>query len=368
MANNSVMQNIIAALDTTPIGAVSYFAMVTAPDGFLICDGSLVNRTTYSELFSKIGSVFGAGDGSTTFQLPDLRGEFIRGLDLSRGVDDGRIIGSPQLDALQEHVHRVPSRSSGAGTQTGDGYIHGTAFDTAKTAGVLNTPARVASETRPRNVALLPCIKYKMCSYYYNNSKTIFDTYISNPTANSGDILVDKNNANTYVKDTSWVRTSTPAGVMVYNYSNTVPAGWLKVNPLVVYSQATYPELATAIGVAAGATWSFVDTRGEFIRVWDDGRNIDMGRTIRSAQVGTSIPNMSVYASSSSSGILVTPSLSAYNSYPDSNALDGSYDSIDQVASNTYMSTPLTPNGGTSTGKYFRTRPRNLAFPLLIKV
>jgi phage-related tail fiber protein len=61
-----------------PPGAILYFARNTAPVGYLICNGSIVSRTTYSSLFSAIGTTFGAGNGTTTFGVPDLRGEFIR--------------------------------------------------------------------------------------------------------------------------------------------------------------------------------------------------------------------------------------------------------------------------------------------------
>ncbi|MBK8359348.1 MAG: tail fiber protein [Comamonadaceae bacterium] len=80
------VQTAIAELDTekaplvsgVPAGAVMDFAMATAPTGWLICDGALVNRTTYAALFAAIGTTFGAGDGSTTFAVPNLAGRFRR--------------------------------------------------------------------------------------------------------------------------------------------------------------------------------------------------------------------------------------------------------------------------------------------------
>lgn len=88
-----------------PTGSVQEFAGGTAPDGFLMCDGAVVSRTTYAALFAVIGETYGAGDGSTTFKLPDLRGEFVRGADNmgtaqgSRGIDGGRTRGNNQSDA-----------------------------------------------------------------------------------------------------------------------------------------------------------------------------------------------------------------------------------------------------------------------------
>lgn len=64
---------------TTPVGVVFPYAGLTAPDGFFICDGSAISRTTYSQLFTAIGVSYGVGDGSTTFNIPDYRGHFLRG-------------------------------------------------------------------------------------------------------------------------------------------------------------------------------------------------------------------------------------------------------------------------------------------------
>lgn len=70
-----------SGVDSVPIGTIDWFAMSTAPAGYLECDGSAVSRSTYSALFSKIGTLYGVGDGSSTFNLPDLRGRFARGWD-----------------------------------------------------------------------------------------------------------------------------------------------------------------------------------------------------------------------------------------------------------------------------------------------
>jgi len=70
-----------------PLGTVLAFATKTASSGWLECNGSAISRTTYAGLFAIIGTTYGAGDGTTTFNIPDLRGEFIRGWDNGRGVD-----------------------------------------------------------------------------------------------------------------------------------------------------------------------------------------------------------------------------------------------------------------------------------------
>jgi microcystin-dependent protein len=177
----------------TPAGAVMHYAMQTAPDGWLVCNGATVSRLTYSALFAAIGTSYGAGDGVTTFKLPDLRGEFIRGWDGGRGVDGGRAFGTLQADAFKTHNHAITD--PGHTHRVADpGHTHAMSQienfnsigitrntdrgggDNRSTAGPLpsaRTGITIASsstnitiadagsiETRPRNVALLPCIKY----------------------------------------------------------------------------------------------------------------------------------------------------------------------------------------------------------------
>lgn len=142
-------------------GAIQYYAMSTPPTGWLKANGALVSRTTYAALFSAIGVTYGAGDGTTTFQLPDLRGEFIRGWDDGRGVDSGRTFGTAQGGAIQAHNHNTSPflgsiNFSRAGFDPG-----GLAFLTSEAGGTFGTVSSTGgNETRPRNVALLACIKY----------------------------------------------------------------------------------------------------------------------------------------------------------------------------------------------------------------
>ena len=156
-----------AAGGVVPAGAIIYHAANSAPTGFLKANGATVSRSTYADLFSAIGTTFGAGDGSTTFLLPDLRGEFMRGWDDSRGVDSGRSFGSAQADQMQSHNHALRGNSGGAiqilfgqspviaGIQNfGGGFSNSTAT-IQNTGGTSNS-----SENRPRNIALLACIKY----------------------------------------------------------------------------------------------------------------------------------------------------------------------------------------------------------------
>ena len=76
-----------------PAGCVMPYAGATAPDGWLLCHGQAVSRTTYADLFGAIGTAYGPGDGSTTFNLPDLRGRVAAGRDDMGGTDAGRLAG-----------------------------------------------------------------------------------------------------------------------------------------------------------------------------------------------------------------------------------------------------------------------------------
>src|SRR6478736_1555074 len=95
------------AIDTNNIAEVAYFASSTAPTGWLKANGATISRTTYAKLFAAVGTLYGVGDGSTTFNLPDLRGEFLRALDDGRGVDTSRALGSAQDGQNLSHVHGI---------------------------------------------------------------------------------------------------------------------------------------------------------------------------------------------------------------------------------------------------------------------
>ena len=151
--NKSQLDNAIASLSS--VGTVIASANSIVPSGYLECNGALLSRTTYANLFAVIGTTYGVGDGSTTFALPDLRGEFIRGFDNGRGVDSGRTIGSNQNDAFKSHTHNT---AVGSAHTTGSGSHHtmlGLSTSYGKT-----SSATGDNETRPRNIAMMYCIKY----------------------------------------------------------------------------------------------------------------------------------------------------------------------------------------------------------------
>lgn len=186
-------------INTTPAGAVMYFAMNTAPVGWLPANGAAVSRTTYANLFAAIGTLYGAGDGNKTFNLPDLRGEFLRSWDSGRGVDGGREFASFQAsqnlshnhDGVTEesgwhthngwtsvngeHSHGVPISTNGSGNnfESNGGNVerwgntnvtgnHNHSFETNASGNhthSFSTSFNGGNESRPRNIALLACIK-----------------------------------------------------------------------------------------------------------------------------------------------------------------------------------------------------------------
>ena len=144
---------VLANAVANPTGTVIAFSTSSIPSGYIKCNGANVSRTTYASLFAVVGTLYGVGDGSTTFKLPDLRGEFVRGWADGRAVDTGRGIGTYQADDFKSHNHGVNwAVAAGSGYPgfdgTGDRYVGG------------NTGSKGGTETRPRNRALMYVIKY----------------------------------------------------------------------------------------------------------------------------------------------------------------------------------------------------------------
>ena len=173
------LNNSVQISDLELVGEVAFFARATPPSGWLKANGAAVSRTTYAALFAAIGTTFGAGDGRSTFNLPDLRGEFVRGLDDGRNVDAGRRLGTAQGDAIRNITGAFDTSKGSWAQQFVDFAETSGAFDLIRgnkqwtgdpNNGGNNLPtgfkfdaSRVvptANENRPRNIALLACIKY----------------------------------------------------------------------------------------------------------------------------------------------------------------------------------------------------------------
>lgn len=183
-----------------PVGFIGTCTGNAAPTGFIKANGALLSRTAYANLWAfaqasgNLAASDGAwangqyspGDGSTTFRIPDLRGEFLRYWDNGRGVDSGRAFGSAQLDQMQRITGAVDAgfgnsgarliggSSSGAFTLTkgsaggnlvtvvgfsSSDYTMNEVFDSGGSPGA-RVSSSTSGETRPRNVAYLPCINF----------------------------------------------------------------------------------------------------------------------------------------------------------------------------------------------------------------
>ena len=104
--NIGLADNGTASLSATPAGSLIQYGGAAAPSGWLLCDGTAISRTTYAPLFTAIGTAWGVGNGSTTFNVPDLRGAFLRGA--GAGLNPvSRAVGSYEADGLGAHVHSI---------------------------------------------------------------------------------------------------------------------------------------------------------------------------------------------------------------------------------------------------------------------
>ncbi|WP_297323344.1 phage tail protein [uncultured Bartonella sp.] len=101
-----------------PSGTIAMFAAPTAPSGWIQCDGRWLSRAQYPALFAAIGEWWGKGDGQTTFNVPDLRGQFLRGWDAGKGVDANRSFASWQDSQNKWHSHSGSTSENGEHNHT----------------------------------------------------------------------------------------------------------------------------------------------------------------------------------------------------------------------------------------------------------
>ncbi len=156
----------------SPVGAITMWAVNTIPTGYLECNGQAVSRTDYSQLFAILGTTYGAGDGSTTFNLPDFRGQFLRGRDNGAGIDpdastrtdrgdgtSGDNVGTKQGSAVKSHTHYADGgaylKGSGGGTYWQKVAINGqwTVYYNSRTG------FTGGAESRPANISTIFIIK-----------------------------------------------------------------------------------------------------------------------------------------------------------------------------------------------------------------
>ncbi|AZD14162.1 phage tail protein [Pseudomonas chlororaphis] len=359
------VESLIAKASALPVGSIVAFPVDTPPPGFLELDNSVKSSATYPDLSAYLAGRFNKGDeGAGNFRLPEARGEFLRGWDHGRGVDPGRLEGSYQLDALQHMSGGFDGNidvktatgvftaqnnglvSSNNGTSTGN---HGVVFNAANV-------ARTANETRPRNLAVMWCIK------------------AWNAPVNQGNIDVAA-----LVKEVEQLKSAVPVGAVLSFPTGIVPPGYLELDGS-VQSIATYPDLAAYLGTAfnkgdeGGGNFRLPESRGEFLRGWDHGRGVDAGRAVGSWQKATLMGTDVV----TPSGAGIQSAAAAWKHNADGSGVSHLLVGGDVVSSATYpgagisvgdLSTAvyLTDEAQYARGTLVGTRPRNLAVMWCIK-
>lgn len=168
VADSVVWENVSGRPDLSaliPPGTIIHYAGRTVPSGWLICNGANVSRTDYAALFAAIGTIYGTGNGSTTFGLPNLNGRFFEGTTYTGSVGTYHSAGLPNISGEYQGGDGLNLYSSGAfgfvkesGSQiTGGSYkLDIGDFKASRSSSVFGS----SSGVQPPSIALLPCIKF----------------------------------------------------------------------------------------------------------------------------------------------------------------------------------------------------------------
>ena len=162
-----------------PVGSVFNLATTTVPSGYLECNGAAVSRSTYAALFATISTTWGSGNGSSTFNVPDLRGQFVRGWANTKTNtgDDGRGFASTQSDQNKSHNHTItdpghkhtttvdntklfPAAGGTTFNYGGAGTYPGTVFTMSNATTGISLADQGGTEVRVKNSALMYVIKF----------------------------------------------------------------------------------------------------------------------------------------------------------------------------------------------------------------
>ncbi|MCU0119510.1 phage tail protein [Pseudomonas sp. B2M1-30] len=356
------VEALIAKASALPVGSIVAFPVDTPPPGFLELDNSVKSSATYPDLSAYLAGKFNKGDeGAGNFRLPEARGEFLRGWDHGRGVDAGRAAGSSQLDSLQnitgifdgyldvtstDGVFAKGNKNFSPNQVAQKEAYHAVSFDASRV-------ARTSTETRPRNIAVMWCIK------------------AWNAPVNQGNIDVAA-----LVKEVQRLGSAVPVGAVMAFPTGIVPPGFLELDGS-VQSIATYPDLAAFLGTVynkgdeGAGNFRLPDSRGEFLRGWDHGRGTDSGRAIGSWQVGTA-----TYGDGDGVNLPI-PNLNNLNHVRilglDYDTAPAVVEPVTAYVTATATTTQLTMDGVQTPGTayvgvdFMRSRPRNIAVMWCIK-
>lgn len=151
---------------SNPVGGVQAYAGSTAPNGYLLCDGQAVSRTTYADLFDVIGTTYGTGDGSTTFNVPNLKGKVLVGYNSSEtefntlGKTGGEKKHTLTTDEIPSHSHMMKGNSNPDSGSTAPAMLYKYTNDTLYNITSQNTGGGKAHNILQPYITLNYIIKY----------------------------------------------------------------------------------------------------------------------------------------------------------------------------------------------------------------
>ena len=263
-----------------PVGEIIATGSNTPPTGFLYCDGSAVSRTAYADLFRAISTTYGVGDGSTTFNLPDLRGVFLRGSGSQTisGTTYTGTLGTKQRDQMQGHHHQLYGGASATSTFGGSTVAAGGSFESLQLGGgaardnrgkdpitdAVNGTPRTGAETQPANVGVAYHIRYLATYIMSNDTDTRVVALVTN---NDNGPTATVTGSYSVLKFTS-VDQDTHSGYSTSTGLYTVPvAGWYHVNA----------------GVVINA--SYTAGQQNLIAIYKNGAELNRGQSMAQASV-----------------------------------------------------------------------------------
>lgn len=267
----------VKAAESLPLGTILEYSGGTAPKGYMICDGSAISRTKYPELFQLIGTTYGSGDGSTTFNIPDKRGKIGVGYDSTNtnfnalGKTGGEETHTLTISEMPSHTHLAGGDHALWVQDSGYGSINSNSTTGANRANISGRTTSATGGSQAHNI-LQP---YIVQNYIIKVEEII-------PVA--GRVINQEDSTNEtstysckYIDENVGGGDTLPIGAIVPFGGTTIPNGYLECNGE-VYSIDDYPDLYAAIGL----TWVNSSVHGAstgYFCVPDLGGRVPVGQT-----------------------------------------------------------------------------------------
>lgn len=323
----------VSSGEFAPVGSIHEFGGADEPENYLMCDGRALDRTTYAELFGAIGTAYGNGDGSTTFNIPDLRGKFVRGTDdmgtaagaagndpdsagrtSSNSGNTGNSVGSEQADGFKAHTHASNANGTTADSSTTWISSGGSAGSTSAQV----TGSTGGNETRPLNVYTNFIIKYRTGGNNLSNFELGLKTKVIMATATGSTSNASFADANTEIVDydsvtgdiygnvttgTGWRYTSDQAeNVLIIPNANWGTTLSLAYATMVIYkNNAVYAEIDRNNGISLSGSAAVSMKAGDYIdvRLFQDhssggARSLNLGANEANVTI-LAVPDLTIY-------------------------------------------------------------------------